>query len=72
MRETRGFPLRWARPVTTLGEDGEVFTSHVAPMLGPSSSVTRRPAAWRQFADGEDGVISVERHGAAQNDAVAA
>jgi hypothetical protein len=62
--------LRW--PVTTLGEDGEVFTSRVAPVLGPFV-IGDAPAGClaRYFADGQDGVISVERHGAAQNVAVA-
>ncbi|MFF0156153.1 hypothetical protein ACFYRY_01240 [Streptomyces sp. NPDC005263] len=63
--------LRW--PVSTLGEDGEVFTSRVAPVLGPFV-IGDAPAGClaRYFADGQDGVISVERHGAAQNVAVAA
>jgi hypothetical protein len=61
------------RPVTTLAEDGEVYTSQVAPVLGPFV-IGDAPAGClaRYFDDGQDGVISVERHGAAQNVAVAA
>ncbi|MGW9436196.1 hypothetical protein [Streptomyces sp. NPDC055607] len=61
------------RPMTTQGADGEVYTTQVAPVLGPVV-IGGAPAGClaRYFADGQDGVISVERHGAAQNVAVAA
>lgn len=60
-------------PVSTLARNGEVYTSRVAPVLGPFV-IGDAPAGClaRYFDDGQDGVISVERHGAAQNVAVAA
>jgi hypothetical protein len=59
-------------PMTVLHADGELHTGPVAPVLGPVV-IGGQPAGClaRYFTDGADGVISVERHGAAQNIAVA-
>lgn len=59
-------------PVTILHADDEVRTEQVAPVLGPFV-IGDQPGGClaRYFTDGADGVISVERHGAAQNIAAA-
>jgi hypothetical protein len=59
-------------PMSVLYEDGEVRTADVAPVLGPFV-IGGQPGGClaRYFPDGADSVVSVERHGAAQNLAVA-
>jgi hypothetical protein len=60
-------------PMTTLYPDGSTRTEEVAPVVGPNV-IGGQPAGClaRYFPDGADGVVSVERHGGAQNIAVAA
>ncbi|MEV0136579.1 hypothetical protein AB0H83_50165 [Dactylosporangium sp. NPDC050688] len=60
-------------PMTVRYDTGAVATDQVAPVLGPFV-IGGQPAGClaRYFPDGADGVVSVERHGAAQNIAVAA
>jgi hypothetical protein len=59
-------------PMTSLYPDGTTRTELVAPVLG-ANVIGGRPAGClaRYFPDGADSVISVERHGGAQNVAVA-
>jgi len=59
-------------PMSVRYDDGRVGTGQVAPVLGPFV-IGGRPGGClaRYFTDGADGVVSVERHGAAQNIAVA-
>jgi hypothetical protein len=58
-------------PMSVRHSDGQVTTADVAPVLGPFV-IGGRPAGClaRYFPDGADSVVSVERHGAAQNIAV--
>jgi hypothetical protein len=59
-------------PMNVLHDDGVVRSGPVAPVLGPFV-IGGAPAGClaRYFPDGADSVVSVERHGAAQNIAVA-
>jgi len=60
-------------PMTTLYPDGSTRTEQVAPVVGPNVIGGRAAGCLaRYFPDGADGVVSVERHGGAQNIAVAA
>jgi hypothetical protein len=59
-------------PMSVRHDDGEVGSGLVAPILGPFV-IGGEPAGClaRYFTNGDDSVVSVERHGASQNLAVA-